>query len=218
MSILAEFLLNNFLAHPNSDGWVQQQFQSSTLSISHLAFISIHHYSAWIMWQKHAKYYACQALWLVLARPHHRFAALAGSLLDFPELPVSIYYRAGVGIGSWIFPLRIKISSCLPVWDAPCWPTCWVRCEMCVQALWPYYPPERHECRAGRTHCPHLLISSHPRPLSPLFLALVFHLSSLTPTAKLSACFHSASSPFCTPRWQQIFKENVPFLLLSKQK
>lgn len=42
--ILAEFFSNNFSAHSNSDGWVQQQFQSSDLSILHLAFISIHHY------------------------------------------------------------------------------------------------------------------------------------------------------------------------------
>lgn len=143
------------------------------------------------------------------------------SLPDFPELPVSIDYRAWVRIGSWIFSHRIKISSCLPVWDAPCWPTCWVWCEMCVQALRPYYPPEGHACRAGRTHCPHLLISPstrHSRPPSPLFSALVFHLSSLTPTAKLSACFYSAPSPSCTPRWQQISKENVSFLLLSRQK
>lgn len=118
------------------------------------------------VWQGHTN---AARLWLAV-----------NSLVDFPELPVSIDYRDWALIGSWIFPLRIKISSCPPAWDAPCWPTCWVWCEMCVQTLWPSYPPERHACRAGCTHQAHLFISAYPVPtrgLSHLCFQLLFFIS-----------------------------------------
>lgn len=136
------------------------------------------------VWQGHTN---AARLWLA-----------ASSFVDFPELPVSIDYRDWAPIGSWIFPLRIKISSCLPAWDAPCWTTCWdVMWDVCSNALATLSSTETcmqsglHSRGSSVHFCPS---SPHSRPLSPLFSALVFHLSSLTPIAKRPARFYSASS------------------------
>lgn len=68
--------------------------------------------------------------------------------------------------------LRIKISSCLPVWVAPSWPTCWVWCEMCVPPLWPYYPPAMHT-HALLPRWQHSLSSSVSFLIAPVFCLLL---------------------------------------------
>lgn len=183
LSILAEFS-NHFSTHSNLDRWVEQTISE----FSSVTFAPCFHIHSSLLGLNYAAK-TCRilrlpsALTALVERFHtnaRRLGLAVSSLLDFPELPVTIDYGAWVGIGSWIFSLRIKISSCLPVWDAPCWPTCWVWCEMCFQALWPYYPPEGHACRAGRTHCPHLFIPPHPLPirgLSHLCFQLLFFIS-----------------------------------------
>lgn len=76
----------------------------------------------------------CQTLWLRVATgatqmPRH------SSKLSHALLWITCQHwlrRVTVDRILDILSLRIKISSCLPVWDAPCWPNCWVRCKACV--------------------------------------------------------------------------------------
>lgn len=75
--------------------------------------------------------------------------------------------------------LRIKISSCLPVWDAPCWPTCWVWCEMCVPPLMPLSSSDTHihSRRAGQLSLSSSVHFSPPASVPRLSLHLGFQSS-----------------------------------------
>lgn len=155
-------------------------------------------------------------------RPHKCPSTLSSCELP-SELPVSIDYRACVdGILDFL-SLRIKISSCLPVWDAPCWPTCWVWCEMCVPPLWPYYPPAITHMHKLAALTVLICLASPHRPrssslLSPLFSARVFLLLSPAPLAKLSVCSYSTSSLSRHTPLTADSNANILLLLVFMQK
>lgn len=175
-------------------------------------------------------YKNCQAFWLhgvEQPRPHKCPATPASCKLSHALLWITCQHRlqrvSVDGILDFL-SFRIKISFCLPVWDAPCWPTCWVWCEMCVPLLWPYYPlatrTRAHAKLAALTVlvCSFLPVAPFPRLSSHLCFQSLFASSVLRPLLLnyLSAFIQHHLSRHTS--FTVNFKENVLFLLLAKQK
>lgn len=132
--------------------------------------------------------------------------------------------------------LRIKISCCLPVCDAPRWPTCWVGCEMCILVTLTLLSPHctrLHSPPAGSSGSPHLFNSAHhccPTYLLTLFIYLFFSFSfSLRPFIELSLCCYSASTSMphlagcyfegeCSFFWCHPSRHILLFILLNPKR